>query len=142
MANEKNYTKRSMYEALKAAAVDGNLHIEDFDAEISDADVVEFCDNELAALDKKAAKAKETLAKKRAIGDELTDAVRAVLTTDPQTVVEITEQIQGEDVTQGKVQFRLNTLYKNGEADKVEVIIPGVDGAKPTKRVAYMKANA
>lgn len=140
MANEKNYTKRTMFEAIKAAAAEGVISIENFDAEITDADVVEFCDNEIANLDKKAAKAKENLAKKRAEGDALTDAVRAVLTADPQTIAEVTAQIEGEDVTNAKVQYRLKVLADNGEAVKSEVTIPGVDGAKSRKVVAYALA--
>ena len=135
-----NWTKRQCYEAIKVAAVDGNLHIEDFDQELTDADIVEFCDVEITNLDKKAAKAKETLAKKRSEGDELTEAVRQVLTDEPQTIADVAAQIEGEDVTVSKVQYRLGFLAKNGEAIKEEVVVPGVDGGKTTKRAAYRKA--
>lgn len=134
-------TKRTVYEALKAAAADGNLHIEDFNADLTDTDVVDFCDKEIAALDKKAAKAKEVAAKKRVEGDALTDAVRAVLTAEPQLIADITAQIEGDDVTVAKVQNRLTNLAKNGEAVKSEVTVPGVDGGKTRKLVAYAVAE-
>lgn len=134
------WTKRQCFEAIKAAAADGNLHIEDFDQELTDDMVVEFCNTEITNLDKKAAKAKETLAKKRSEGDELTEAVRQVLTDEPQTIADVAAQIEGEDVTQAKVQYRLGFLAKNGEAIKEEVVVPGVDGAKSRKLAAYRKA--
>ena len=135
-----NWTKRQCFEAIKTAAVDGNLHIEDFDQELTDADIVEFCDVEITNLDKKAAKAKETLAKKRSEADELTEAVRQVLTDEPQTIADVAAQIEGEDVSQAKIQYRLTFLAKSGEAVKEEVVVPGVDGGKSRKLAAYRKA--
>lgn len=135
-----NWTKRQCFEAIKNAAVDGNLHIEDFDQELTDTDIVEFCDVEITNLDKKAAKAKETLAKKRSEADELTEAVRQVLTDEPQTIADVAAQIEGEDVSQAKIQYRLTFLTKAGEAIKEEVVVPGVDGGKSRKLAAYRKA--
>jgi hypothetical protein len=140
---EKNtWTKRDCFEAIKAAAADGNLHIEDFNAELTDEDIVTFCDVEIGNLDKKAAKAKEALAKKRAEGDALTDAVRQVLTAEPQTIADVAAQIEGDDVTTAKVQYRLVTLFRNGEVEKCEVTVPGVDGGKARKVVAYSLPQA
>ena len=72
---EKKITKREMFEAIKTGCTTGEWTV-------SDVEVAEFCDNEIALLDKKAIKAKERAAEKRAAGDELTDAVRAALTAD------------------------------------------------------------
>lgn len=140
MENTNKITKRAIYEALAAAAKDGVLHIEDFNADLSDTVVAEFCDNEIALLDKKAAKAKETAAKKKAEGDDLTEAVAAVLTETPQTIADIAAQINNEEATKSKCQYRLNQLAKNGEAVKSEVVIPGSEGTKSRRVVAYAKA--
>ena len=99
--------------------------------------IVAFCEHEIELLDKKAVKAKETAAKKKAAGDELTDAVASVLNEEFQTIADVTAQIEGEDVTNAKVQYRLNALVKAGAAEKAEVTLEGTDGKKARKVVAY-----
>ena len=124
-------TKREMYEAVIEVMNGGELK---YDA----ADVIAFCENEIALLDKKAAKAKETAAKKRAEGDELTDAVRAALSADTfEPISDIAARIEGEDVTVAKVTYRLTQLVKNGEAEKSEITIPGGEGTKARKICGY-----
>ena len=124
-------TKRDMYEAIIEAVNGGEWKYDT-------ADVIEFCENEIALLDKKAAKAKETAAKKRAEGDELTDAVRAALSADTfESIADIAARIQGEDVTVAKVTYRLTQLVKNGEAEKSEITIPGGEGVKARKIQGY-----
>ena len=105
----------------------------------ADADMLsEFVTHEIALLDKKAAKAKERAATKRAEGDELTDAVRAVMSTENfEPIAEIAARIEGEDVTVAKVTYRLTQLVKNGEAEKSELTIPGGEGVKARKVQGY-----
>ena len=134
----KKITKRDMYEAIKGLADSGALHMQDFNEDISDSAVAEFCEKEIALLDKKAAKAKETAAKKKAEGDELTDAVRAVLSPDEfQSIADVAAQIEGEDVTVSKVTYRLTQLVRNGEAEKQEISVAGGEGQKSRKIMAY-----
>ena len=134
----KKITKRDMYEAIKGLADSGALHMQDFNEDISDSAVAEFCEKEIALLDKKAAKAKETAAKKRAEGDGLTDAVRAVLSPDEfQSIADVAAQIEGEDITVSKVTYRLTQLVKNGEAEKQEISVAGGEGQKSRKIMAY-----
>ena len=131
-------TKREMFEAIKGLAESGALHMVDFNEAISDESVAEFCANEIALLDKKAVKAKERAAQKRAEGDELTDAVRAAMSTeDFEPIAEIAARIEGEDVTVAKVTYRLTQLVKNGEAEKTELTIPGGEGTKARKVQGY-----
>ena len=131
-------TKREMFEAIKGLAESGALHMVDFNEAISDEAVAEFCANEIALLDKKAVKAKERAAQKRAEGDELTDAVRAAMSTeDFEPIAEIAARIDGEDVTVAKVTYRLTQLVKNGEAEKTELTIPGGEGVKARKVQGY-----
>ena len=65
-------TKRDFYEAIIKAMETGETNIEP-------AKIIEFCENEIALLDKKADKAKERAAAKKAEVDELMEKVYAVL---------------------------------------------------------------
>lgn len=131
-------TKREMFEAIKGIAESGALHMFDFNENISDEAVAEFCANEIALLDKKAVKAKERAATKRAEGDELTDAVRAAMSTETfEPIADIAARIEGEDVTVSKVTYRLGQLVKNGEAEKTQIEIAGDEGQKKRKIMAY-----
>lgn len=105
------------------------------------ADVVAFCENEIALIEKKAAKAKETAAKKRAEGDELTEAVFAALTDEFAPIAEIAGRIDGPDVTVAKVTYRLTQLVKAGKAVKETIEVPGAEeGVKARKVAGYRVA--
>lgn len=133
-------TKREMFVALKALAEAEDLHIVDVDERISNEAVVEFCEKEIAALDKKAAKAKEKAAEKKAAGDALADVVFEVLSeVDFEPISEIASRIEGEDVTASKVTYRLTQFYKAGKIEKQEIEIGGEDGAKKRKVMGYRK---
>ena len=127
-------TKRERYESIKAlfeavGAVEG----------IDTDGIVAFCDKEIATLDTRAEKAKERAAEKRAEGDELQAAVLAALTDEPASRQEVTDRIEGEDVTLAKVGYRLTALVKQGLAVKEEIAVTGEDG-KSKKVAAYRLA--
>ena len=119
-------TKKEMFEMIKDALADQDA-------------VVEFCDKEIAALDRKAAKAKEAAAKKRAESDELTEVIASILTDELTVIADLAAKIDGPDVTVHKVQYRLSQLAREGRAIKEEVSVPGADGSK-RKVVAYKRA--
>lgn len=134
----KKITKREMYEAIRDLAGSGALRMQDFNEEISDAAVVEFFENEIATLDKRAQKTKERAKEKSASTDELTNAVRAAMSTENfEPIADIAARIEGEDVTISKITYRLGQLVKNGEAEKTQVEIAGSEGQKKRKVVAY-----
>ena len=81
-------------------------------------------------------------AEKRAQGDELSAVVETVLTGDLQSIADITAQIAGEDVTVGKVTYRLRVLTENGKAVKGEIKIPATEGAKARTIVGYKLPDA
>ena len=132
-------TKRNVYEALINYANGGAMAYagDEGDVVVSTEALAAFAEHEIALLDKKAVKAKERAAQKRAEGDELTDAVRASLTGEFEPIAEIAARIEGEDVTVAKVSYRLTQLVKNGEAEKQELTIPGAEGQKARKIMAY-----
>ena len=129
-------TKRERYESIieMANAIDGNGS-SGFDVN----GIIEFCENEIAALERKAAKAKETAAKKRAEGDALTDAVLEALTEDFEPIAEIAARVEGDDVTVSKISYRLNALSKaeNPSVEKGELVIEGEKGKR--KVVGYRR---
>ena len=133
-------TKRNVYEALINYANSGHMFYSDGEDEVvvTAEALAAFAENEIALLDKKAVKAKERAAQKRAEGDELTDAVRSAMSTeDFEPIAEIAARIEGEDVTVAKVSYRLTQLVKNGEAEKTQIEIVGDEGQKKRKVVAY-----
>ena len=117
------------------------LHMADFNEAISDSAVAEFCENEIALLDKKAAKAKERAATKKAEADELMEVVAEALSEDFEPIAEIAGRIQGDDVTVAKVTYRLRTLVENGTARKEQITVAGGEGQKARKIMAYRILN-
>ena len=111
------------------------------DTEVATDELVAYCEKEIEALDKKAAKAKETAAKKKAEADELTEVIAGLLTDELQVTADITAQIDDEDVTTHKVSYRLTQLVKSGVAVKDDVVIPGKDGQKSRKIAGYKLAD-
>lgn len=134
-------TKREMYEALITLATTGVLAYEGEDGrvEIMGDELKAFAENEIELLDKKAAKAKERAATKRAEGDELTAAVRDALSDEFESIADIAARVEGADVSVAKVQYRLGQLAKNGEAEKSELTIPASEGGKARKLVGYRR---
>ena len=128
MTNTDKLTDRKIYTAI----VEGTFEDLDSDA------LVAWAEKKIAQLDHKAAKAKETAAKKRAEGDELTDAIMAVVSDEFQTIADISACIEGEDITASKVAYRLNAAAKAGKLEKGELVIDG-DGKK-RRVVAYKLA--
>lgn len=107
-------TKKDFYAAIITAMQTGETSVEPDE-------IIAFCEREIDALDRKAAKAKETAAKKKAEADALTDAVAAALTDEFETIATIAARIDDEDATVSKVTYRLGQLAKNGVAEKGEV---------------------
>ena len=130
-------TKRQTLEAILEAAK-GETAIFKYDNEV----IIAFAENEIALLDKKAVKAKERAAEKRAQGDELSVVVASVLTDELQSIADITAQIEGEDVSVGKVQYRLRMLAETEKAVKGEIKIPATENAKARTIVGYKLAGA
>ena len=128
-------TKREMYEAIKAGATTGEWTI-------SETELVEFCDKEIELLDKKAAKAKEASAKRKAEGDALTALVKAALTDEFQTIADVTAVVAESDAeaTVAKVTYRISQLVKNGEAVKEKISVEVAEGEKKREAMAYKLA--
>lgn len=107
---EVKVTKKDWYAQIRAV-------VEASDNEQKEG-ILGFIDHEVELLEAKAAKAAERAASKKADGDELRNAVQAVLTDELQTIDAITAQIEGEDITKAKVTARLTQLVKAGVVTK------------------------
>ena len=109
---EKKVTKIDMFNLIKSELADN-------------AEVVAFCDAQIALLANKAEKAKAKAAEKKAQGDELYAAVVSVLGTEPMTREDVLGAIEGEDLTVAKIGARLNQAIKNGVAVKTSIKVDG-----------------
>lgn len=98
-------------------------------------DLAAVIENEIALLDRKAEKAKERAANKKAEADELMDAVQAVLTDELTVTSDIAAKIDVEGVSNAKVQNRLNKLVKAGLAVKEQITVG--EGQSKRKLMAY-----
>ena len=113
-----------------------------FDDENIDGDMlIDFCKREKELLAKKAAKAKETAAKKRAESDTLCEVVFAALTDEFESAFDIAERVDAEDATLGKVRNRLTKLVNEGRAVKATAKVTGEDGQKARKIMVYKLAD-
>ena len=113
---DKKITKTEMFEGIKATLTDNF-------AEDEVQEYVEFLDKEIAAIAARAEKEKARRAAKKAEGDELGDAVKAVIGEDPITATDIADELIEEfpEVTKAKVTYRATQLVKAGEIFKVQV---------------------
>ena len=114
---EKKITKREKFEMLKEI-IRGDASVE---MTVEQAELIDFLDAQIVAIDTKAEKAKARNAEKKANGDELRDVVQSVLTNELQTIDAIVAQIEGEEITKAKITARLTSLVKNGIAEKEDV---------------------
>lgn len=137
-------TKRQYFEAL-INWVDGKgLIFTDGEDEVEvDVEIFkDFAQHEIELLDAKAAKARETAAKKKK-EDQILDLVKVALTEEFKTIAEITEELTaaGYDVTVSKVTYRLGVLVKEGVAEKADVKVEGGEGTKTRTVKAYKLAE-
>lgn len=122
-------TKKEMYAAIKETFETGECK---FDADV----VIAFCEKEMAALDTKAAKAKERAAAKKAEADVLYDQVKDALSTEEfQTIADIAAVVAevNADATVSKITYRLTKLVEAGVAEKTDITIPASEGTKARK---------
>lgn len=124
-------TKKNIYDALINFANSGAMEctIGEEKHTITSEELFNFATNEKAQLEKKNVAARKRAADKAA-ADELLNAVASVLTDEFQTIAEVTDCIEGAEVTTAKIQYRLNSLVKAGEAEKQELKVTGADGKK------------
>lgn len=80
--------------------------------------ILKFIEGSIETLENRKRAAQERAEKKKTEPDELSDAVKAVLTNELQTADEIVAQIEGEDVTKQKIVSRLTKMVNAGTVRK------------------------
>ena len=128
--------------AMVLAAIKENVENMEFTGDVTAADVTTYCDKTLEQLANKAAKAKEKAAEKKVEGDELRDAVEAVLTDEYQVIGDIFPQVADEagEITTAKVTYRLTALVKAGIAEKADMKVEAGEKTRTVK--GYRLAGA
>ena len=121
---EKKKTKKDYFEEIKTVLEDAK-----------ETALAEVMAHEIALLENKAIKNKERAEARKIAGDELRDTISNILIDDLQTVDEIVEQIDDEEITKAKVVARLTQLVNLNEAIKEQ--IKTEDGKKV---MAYRRA--
>lgn len=124
MANK--ITEREIYTAMINGTIDAET-------------LREFAEKKIAQLDKRNASAKVRAERKRAEGNEITEAVYAVLGNEPMTRDQVVS-VMGTDLSVAKIGARLNTLVKEGRVSKETIKVAGEDG-KTKSAVAYFVAE-
>ena len=101
----KKLTKKEVLSAIMTLASTGTCALE---PEV----IADFCEKEIAALDRKASKARERAALKRTEPDALRDAIIDVLTDDWMTVNQIMDALPDDvgEVSANRVVYRLTQL--------------------------------
>lgn len=130
-------TKRDIYTALINFANGGALTYPAKEDGMDDGcvgmdELRAFAENEIALLDKKAEKAKETAKKKRKAADELQIALQGVLTDEFETIADLAAKLDDPDATVAKCVYRLNALVEAGVAEKTDIKIADAEGKKRT----------
>lgn len=107
---DKKITKVEYFEMIRNYIEGSGVEHED--------EILEFIDTQVGQIAAKAEKAKVRAAEKKAVGDELRDAVQAVMTPEYQDLDAIMAQIEGEDITRAKISARVTQLVKAGIVEK------------------------
>jgi len=128
MANK--ITERDIYTAMINGTIDAET-------------LREFAEKKIAQLDKRNASAAKRAAAKRAEGDEVTEAVFALLDGEAKTRDEVTEmynEANGTELSVAKIGAKLNALVKAERVSKETVKVTGTDG-KTSNKVGYFIAE-
>lgn len=80
--------------------------------------LIDFVDEQIEQIQSKAEKAKQRAAEKRAEGDALRNTIQSLMTNEWQSIDEIFNQIEDEEVTRSKITARLTQLIKAGVIEK------------------------
>lgn len=99
-------------------------------------DLLDFIDNQIAAIDRKKEAAVRRAEKKKAESDALKEAIFDKIGDELITVDEIVVAFDDPDVTRNKVTARLGKLFNEGRITKEQVKVDG------KKKMAYKRAVA
>lgn len=101
----------------------------------NETEITDWCDKQIASIDRAAIKAKEKAEKKKLESDELKEKIYNILLTkeEPITADDIAAEINEEGISKQKIIARLTRLFVEG---KIEKELIKIEGAK-NKRTGY-----
>ena len=108
-------------EEKKITKKDYFIEIENILRDAKENDLADVMAHEVELLENKAVKNKERAEARKIAGDELRDTISNILIDDLQTVDEIVDQIEDEEITKAKVVARLTQLVNLNEAIKEQI---------------------
>lgn len=128
----KKFTEREILSYIRETFETGTCPVE---AEV----ILEYVGHKEAALDTRAAKARERAAAKRAENDVLLEQVFNAVTAEPATIADITAIVANvnPEVTVARVTNRLTKLCADGRVVKSQITVEATDGGKSRKLSAY-----
>ena len=113
--------KRKVTKAMVIETIKAQVETMSLTGGVTAEDVIAYCDNTLAQIQAKADKARERAAEKKAAGDDIKNAILAVMTDQFQTREQITEALADPEMTVAKVGTRLTQLAADGAIVKEQV---------------------
>lgn len=124
---------------MKNTITERELYTQMINGTISQESLVAFAEKKIAQLDKRNASAKRRADAKREAGNEITEGIFNVLSTERMTRGQVAEAFGGE-LSVAKVGARLNQLVNSGRVQKENIKVAGTDGKTKTA-VAYFIAE-
>lgn len=129
------WTERQTFEATMNMMKNGTATCikEGAETVIPAEELLAWYENRLEKLDVRAAKERARREEKKTMGDELEQEIFEMMTEEPITCDEIVERLNNDDITVGKVRYRVSALARKGKVAKT--IISVVDDENKKKNV-------
>lgn len=132
----KRMTDKTFYENIVALMTTGEVTVDP-------QEMIDKAQQKIASIERKAERAKERAAEKKAAGDELTEVVKGYLTNEFAVTADITAKVNAdsdEEYSKQKIGYRLRQLVEMGVAVADDVVVTKEDGKKSTVK-AYKLAD-
>jgi len=101
--------------------------VEDYDeiGGIPAEEILDYLDEQLRQVEKKAARARNIAIDKKALGDPIYDELITLLDDTWQSTADLVNKSSVDDNTESKISARITRYYNQGKIDKVSMFIDG-----------------
>lgn len=138
MTNVEKFSDRAFFEEIINIMKTGEVHVE---PEL----IIAKAEGKIASIDRKAERAKELRAEKRALGDELSALTLDALTEEwalDNTIAKKVSAAAGTEYSASKIRYRLIELCKTGDAECMDATVEKEDGKKVLRKVYRLAVKA
>lgn len=135
MENTKRMNDKTFYENIINLMTSGEIMVDP-------QEMIDKAQQKIASIERKAERAKERAAEKKAAGDELLEMVKKYLSNEYTTTADIVAAMNvesTEEYSKQKIGYRLRTLVEMGEAEATDLVTTKPDGKKSTVK-GYKRA--